>query len=145
MSKGYNRRVTIDGVAYDSKFEYRILRETKLTEKHYHNHLVNYSVSSTHTYKPDFTVNWQKKLYHFEAKGRFNFRQDLNKYKHIVKEFAETNQELIFIFENPKTRTPGAKVRKDGSYQTNAEWADRQGIRWITIDSVDAFLDKEFS
>ena len=144
--KGYNKRITIQGVTYDSKFEHRILQETNLQKEDYHSCVVPYEIHSTHKYQPDFTVynsEPEEGYYdavHFEAKGRFNFRHDLNKYKYIDKGMKEKNQKLVFIFENANTRIPGAKVRKDGSYLTNSQWADKVGIQWIAVNGVNKLL-----
>jgi len=141
----YNHRVTIDGITYDSKFEHEILQETGLKKQHYHAIKVPYVIHSEHIYHPDFTAtlfsNVPKlaQVIHFEAKGRFNFQQDLAKYKHIVSSLP-SNERLVFIFQNPNTKIPGAKVRKDGSYLTNGQWANKQKIYWTTVKEVDEYL-----
>ena len=151
MKTTYNRRVTIDGITYDSKLEHRLLKETSLTEEQYHCTTIDYTIHSEHTYHPDFTVIFLKQLAylkcttHFEAKGRFNFRQDMIKYKHIKRSLEKQGHELVFIFENPKTKTPGAKARKDGTYLTNAEWATKEGFRWVTAGNVDNFLKQVYT
>lgn len=146
MSKSYNKRITMQGVTYDSKFEHRILQETNLQQSDYHSCIVPYEIHSTHKYHPDFTIvnhEPQEGYYdavHFEAKGRFNFKHDLNKYKHIDKCLKDNNQKLVFIFENLNTRIPGAKVRKDGSYLTNCQWADKIDIKWVAVTGVNKLL-----
>lgn len=145
-NRSYNKRVTINGVTYDSKFEHRILQETNLCQADYHSCLVPYEVHSNHKYQPDFTIynpNPKQGYYdivHFEAKGRFNFRHDLIKYKHINRCLKEVNEKLVFIFEKPNTRIPGAEIRKDGTYLTNSQWADKIGIDWVMVSGVNNCL-----
>ena len=140
MKNRYNRRVTIDGIQYDSKFEYKLMSETRfgLAAK-YHSIKVPYEVRSNHTYEPDFIMEVGGTTYYYEAKGRFNFRHDLHKYLHI-KNSLTPFEELIFIFEKPKTPLPGAKKRKDGTRMSNADWADKHGFRWTTLENVDEFI-----
>jgi hypothetical protein len=140
----YNRKVTIDGVQYDSKFEYRLLKETKIDPKTYHSTKVQYEVHEVHNYSPDFVVCDSNISYLLEAKGRFNFVQDLQKYKAMKKYFDRLGYyEIVFIFENPKTAIPGAKARKDGTKLSNGEWATKEGFQWITIKEVDKFLKEK--
>lgn len=142
-SNPYSTRVVVEGVSYDSMFEYRLLHQTSLTKSNYHGSLVNYEMHSDHTYYPDFyEIGSNGKFYYFEAKGRFICRQDLVKYQHIVKRLNDGKNELIFIFENPNTKIPGAKRRKDGTFLTNSSWADKVQIRWITEKDVNDFLRK---
>ncbi len=145
MKNSYNRRVTIDGVTYDSKFEYDLMTETRLRDADYHSGKIPYEIRSSHTYSPDFKIDSEKcnYTYYFEAKGRFNFRHDLNKYIHMKEQLVEDyiQGELIFIFQNPKTPIPGARPRKDGTKLSNGEWATKEGFRWCTKETVDEFID----
>lgn len=145
MITKYNRRVTIDGTTYDSKFEYDLMTRTGLeTRAIYHPGKIPYEVNTSHTYEPDFIVSNSSFTYYFEAKGRFNFRHDMNKYKYIRDSLLLecSPPELVFIFQNPKTPIPGAKVRKNGTKLNNGEWATKEGFRWVTLDTVDEFINK---
>lgn len=52
-----------------------------------------------------------------------------------VRDSFRGNQELIFIFENPKKTIHFYKVRQDGTKMTMAEWAEKNGFRWFTLES----------
>ena len=123
------RRKTPKG--YDSKFEYD-LHKGPLKGVKYHTDKVSYT--SEHTYEPDFVY----KHYLIEAKGRFRTRDEATKYIWIKRSLVF--EELVFIFQNPKTPMPGAVRRKDGTKQSMAEWANKNGLKWYTKDTIKELL-----
>jgi hypothetical protein len=114
-------------VKVDSKWEEK-LRTGVLKEQIYHPARVPYTVE--HTYEPD----WRVGNILIEAKGRFRESSEAAKYKWIRK--ALVDEELVFLFMKPNTPMPHAKKRKDGTKQTHAEWAERNGFRWFTEETI---------
>lgn len=115
-------------VGYDSKFE-KELHQGPLKHCQYHEGpKIDYVVSSH--YEPDFTYG----DYIIEAKGRFRDRKEAAKYIAVRQQLIF--QELVFVFYNPKTPMPGAQKRKNGTKLTHAEWADINGFRWFTKETV---------
>ena len=115
-------------VGYDSKFE-KELHQGPLKHCHYHEGpKIDYVVCSY--YEPDFTYE----DYIIEAKGRFRDRKEAAKYIAVREQLIF--QELVFVFYNPKTPMPGAQKRKNGTKLTHGEWADINGFRWFTKETV---------
>jgi len=86
--------------------------------------------TSDHNYTPDFA----KGLVIYEAKGRFR-PGDTKKYKDMQR--CNPEYKLIFIFMKPDLPLPGARRRKKcGTKQTHAEWADRNGFKWTTLEKL---------
>lgn len=77
------------------------------------------------------------KLY-VEIKGYFQDASEASKYL-WVRESLPEDSELIFVFERPETKMHWLKVRKDGTKQTMAEWADKHGFTWYDEKT---FLEK---
>lgn len=101
---------------YDSSFEMR-LAEGPLKGVPYHSKHVTYEVPARKArYEPDFKY----KDYLVEAKGRFRTSAEAKKYEHII----SAGHKLVFIFQRPGVKMPGAQKRKDGTYRTMEEWAD---------------------
>lgn len=75
-----------------------------------------------------------------EVKGYFQDSSETQKYNWVRKSLKE-DQELVFVFENPNTKLHWLKARKDGTKMTMAEWADKQGFRWFTIDTVGELIE----
>ena len=75
-----------------------------------------------------------------EIKGYFQEASEASKYLWIRKSL-KPDEELVFVFERPQAEFHWLKKRKDGTRQTMAEWADKNGFRWFTEDS----FVKEFS
>lgn len=119
---------------YDSKFEYD-LHTGPLKDCKYHGEKIPYVVSSF--YEPDFSIG----DYIIEAKGRFRTRAEAAKYVAVREQLIF--QELIFVFYNPKTPMPGAQKRKNGTKLTHGEWAEINGFRWFTKETIKEFLDAE--
>lgn len=79
-----------------------------------------------HVYQVDFIDPTEPNIY-YEAKGYFRNGEAR---KYIMIQQQNPDIELVFLFQNPFTKMPGAKRRKDGTFLTMAEWADREGFRW---------------
>ena len=76
-----------------------------------------------------------------ESKGRFWDHAEYSKYL-WVKKALPRNTELVFLFANPASPMPGAKRRKDGTKRTHAEWAETNGFRWYSEDTMpDKWID----
>lgn len=116
----------------DSKWEGE-LRDGVLSKCDYHPAPIPYTVE--HKYKPDFAIG----NYIIEAKGRFQESSEAAKYIWVRKQLPE-DKELIFLFYNPNNRMPNAKKRKDGTYYNHAEWADKNGFRWFTEETIKEIL-----
>ena len=56
---------------------------------------------------------------------RPNFRKALKK-----------NVELVFLFQKPFSPMPGARVRRDGTKRTHAEWAEKNNFLWYSEDTL---------
>lgn len=111
---------------YDSYLEMELHRGP-LKDADYHPDTIEYLVPAHYAnYTPDFRVG----RFLIEAKGFFR-KGDPKKYKDINTALKDTNEKLVFIFENPKTKMPGARRRKDGSYLTMGEWASNLDIPWF--------------
>ena len=86
---------------------------------------LNYDIP--HVYQVDFVDPCEPNIY-YEAKGYFRPGEG-RKYKMI--QACNPGIEIIFIFQNPFNKMCGAKRRKDGTFLTMAEWAEKGGFRWI--------------
>lgn len=115
---------------YDSWLEYE-LHENELKEYNHHPEKVSYTVS--HTYEPDF-VHPEFPSILIEVKGRFRDNTEASKYKWIRD--CNPDYEIVFVFEKPDTRFPFAKKRKDGTYMTHGEWAEKNGFRYFTRETL---------
>ena len=109
---------------------------------------IGYSVE--HAYTPDFEV-WVSPRHYIlvEAKGRFMDSQEAAKYKWIRESLEKrrkddmenhTEIELVFLFQKPGLPMPNVKKRKDGTKQTHAEWAEKNGFRWFTEETIKTIL-----
>lgn len=135
MAKG---RQWMQGAAKaDSKFEGKI-RDVYLSDWDFQGDKVAYSI--THNYTPDFV----KGKYIIETKGRFREPAEARKYLYIKEVLEKEGRELIFVFSSDKTLFPFAKKRKDGTRQTQVEWAERHGFRWFTEETLPQFLEDSF-
>lgn len=109
---------------YKSGLEYR-LHKTHLTEWQYEPVKLNYTTERVYT--PDFVLGDRKIM--IEAKGFFK-PGDQQKYTSIAA--CNPDWEMIFIFQKPETPMPSAKIRANGTKQTMAEWAGKQGFMWFS-------------
>jgi len=123
----FNRRWVAGAAKADSKWEGR-LRDTLLVGWEHQAEKVPYTVP--HNYTPDF----QKDKILIETKGRFRERSEATKYVY-VRDSLPSDMKLVFIFYNPETPMPHAKARKDGTKQTHADWAERNGFEWYREDN----------
>ena len=116
----------------DSKWEGE-LKDGVLKDCEHHPAPIPYSIE--HKYYPDFTVG----NYIIETKGRFQESSEASKYIWVRKQLPK-DKELVFLFYNPKNRMPGARKRKDGTYYTHEEWADKNEFRWFTEETIEEIL-----
>lgn len=85
-----------------------------------------------HTYTPDFTDGEDPNTCTlYEVKGRFRDRKEASKYVVINREYPNR---LVMLFQNPGTPLSFSNRRKDGTRITMAEWADRNKIKWQSIE-----------
>jgi hypothetical protein len=117
---------------YDSKWEHT-LHETVLQDWEHHWELVPYIVK--HKYEPDFVKKIKGTTILLEAKGRFWDYPEYSKYIHIRTALPK-NTELVFLFQKPFAPMPGAKMRKDRTKRTHAEWAETNNFRWYSEDTL---------
>jgi len=89
------------------------------------------------TYEPDFVYKTKSKTIWIEAKGRFRTSDEARKYVYIAKTLS-SKEELVFLFQKPKTPMPGSRRRKNGTRYTMEEWAAKQGFRWYTLNTLPA-------
>jgi len=118
---------------YDSWFEYE-LHTGVLKDCTYHTGNVYYT--QTKLYEPDFAIG----EFLIEAKGRFRDSEEARKYVDIRSSLVF--EELVFVFYHPDTPMPRARRRQDGTKFTMAEWANKNGFRYFTADTVKDLLEE---
>ena len=123
---------------YDSWFEYE-LHIGVLKDCKYHTDTIEYIQKKT--YEPDFKIG----NFLIEAKGRFRDSEEARKYVDIrnslqVDDINDVEKELVFVFYHPDTPMPRARRRNDGTKFTMAEWADKNGFRYYTVETVTELL-----
>lgn len=127
----------LKGTGYDSLLE-KNLHESVLKEARFHakEDKIDYIVS--HTYEPDFVIEKGSKKFLIETKGRFQDNSEARKYL-FIREVLGEETELVFVWQKSGTRFPFARKRKDGTYQTQEEWANKNNFRhWVADNfSVD--------
>ena len=120
---------------YDSKLELS-LHENELKGYNHHPERLAYTVE--HTYEPDFVHPTYPHII-IEVKGRFRDATEAAKYVWIQK--CNAHVEIVFVFEKPQTPFPFAKVRKKcGTKRTHSEWAEGNGFRWYTRETIGEIL-----
>ena len=117
---------------YDSLWEYDI-HQTLLKDWKHHWDTIKYVVH--HKYEADFVKEFDGKIILLEAKGRFWDYAEYSKYIHIRNALPD-NYELVFLFQKPFSPMPGAKVRRDGTKRTHAEWAETNNFKWYNEESL---------
>lgn len=122
----------LKGTAYDSNLERR-LHEGPLAAAQHHPNRIAYVWE--HTYEPDFMVDRGGSITLVECKGYFQDRADCSKYL-WVRAALPAGSELVFVFESPNKPLHFQAKKKDGSKMTHAEWAEKNGFRWFTEDSI---------
>ena len=115
---------------YDSWFEHDLHSKFKRCE--YHVNKLTYT--QVKTYEPDFVYYSGDYTIYIEAKGRFRDRAEAKKYVDVSRCLG-AKEELVFVFQNPRTAMPGARRRADGTRYTMQEWADKQGFVWYTAET----------
>lgn len=70
-----------------------------------------------------------------EIKGRFRTSDEARKYVY-ARDSLPPWRDIVFVFANPKLKMPNAKRRKNGTYNTHGEWAERHGFTYYTPDSI---------
>jgi len=100
---------------------------------------LKFSYTVEREYTPDFVSPCGK--YWYELKGFFR-AGDSQKYKAIGRCMLVDEPELVFVFQDPKTKMCGAKRRKDGTVATVAEWCDRNGFEWCTKETFDKLKER---
>ena len=126
------KRPNLKYKGYDSIWEY-LLHETILKDWKHHVDKVDYVIK--HSYEPDFVRVLKKKKILLESKGRFWDHAEYSKYIWIKKTLSK-DTELVFLFAKPEAPMPGAKKRKDGTKRTHAEWAEKNGFRWFSEETL---------
>lgn len=89
---------------------------------------VPYTISRS--YRPDFVHPVSGVL--VECKGFFR-EGDTKKYTSI-RDSLPSGQELVFVLMQPNK-----KIRK-GAKMTMAEWCDKEGILWYTIETLEELI-----
>ena len=117
---------------YDSLWEYGVHQDLLGDWKH-HWETIEYVVK--HKYEADFVREFDGKIVLLEAKGRFWDYAEYSKYIWI-RDALPQNMELVFLFQKPYSAMPGAKVRKDGTKRTHAEWAETNNFRWFSEETL---------
>ena len=117
---------------YDSKWEFDI-HQTILKDWMHHGEKIVYVVK--HRYEPDFVKMFDNKIVLLEAKGRFWDYAEYSKYIHI-REAIPNDYELVFLFQKPFSPMPGAKMRKDKTKRTHAEWAETNNFKWYSEETL---------
>ena len=131
----------------DSKWEAK-LRDGLLKTWEFHNADRDVCYVINKTYQSDFVKKiHDTKVIYLEAKGRFRDREEASKYLWVRKSLDLINEasrlsgepvvhELVFLFYNPNLAFPHAKKRKDGTKMTHKEWAEKQGFRWFSEETL---------
>ena len=118
---------------YDSAWEYDI-HQTILKDWKHHWDRIEYVIQ--HKYEPDFVKKINGKTILLEAKGRFWDHAEYSKYIHIREAINAHYMELVFLFQKPYAPMPGAKIRKNRTKRTHAEWAETNNFRWYSEDTL---------
>ena len=117
---------------YDSVWEYNLHQDFLKDWKH-HWDTLKYVIPKT--YEADFVKEFDGSVILIEAKGRFWDYAEYSKYIHI-RDALPDNYELVFVFQKPYSPMPGAKVRQDKTKRTHAEWAETNGFRWFSEETL---------
>lgn len=132
------RDTGLKGTGYDSKLEQR-LHQGPLRSASHHTQKIPYTIS--HNYEPDFTLDRETSQILIESKGYFMDREDATKYLWIREALPETS-ELVFCFEHPTKAIHFQSTRKDGTKMTHSEWAEKNGFRWFTEESISEIVNE---
>ena len=116
---------------FDSKFEEEVYKA--LNCEYHPSDRIQYKIPKT--YEPDFVYRCNGWRILIEVKGRFRTSEEARKYVYVAEKLT-SKEKLVFLFQRPTTPMPGSRKRKDGTRYTMAEWADKKGFKWYTIDTV---------
>lgn len=141
------------GYETDSKWEQE-LKDGIFKDLKYHPCKIPYTIE--HTYQPDWVIDvlslddcfihtngfpiGLKKVY-IEAKGLFRDASELQKYVAVKNHFT-MGQELVFLFMKPNAPIYFKTKRKDGTKMTHAEFAEKHGFRWFTVETIGQLLNE---
>jgi hypothetical protein len=117
---------------YDSKFEYDLHTGVLKGWEAHPKEPIPYTIDKR--YFPDFFKEIAGRRIYIESKGRFWDSEEYAKYKWCRKTLAN-DQEIVFIFMNPDTPMPKARVRQDGTKLSHGEWATKLGFRWYSMET----------
>jgi len=118
---------------YDSWLEWD-LHEKPLKGCRFHTDKIKYTIESV--YNPDFVfIDRGGMEILIESKGRFRDSKEAAKYIHI-RRCLKDNQLLVFVFSERGTKMPHSRRRKDGTYYTMEEWAEKNNFEYFYPDTV---------
>ena len=82
-----------------------------------------------YTLEKNYVVDFSRDALFIEVKAYFR-PSDISKYKAVQETLKGTEHELVFVLANPLK-----KVRK-GSKTTMAQWCDKNGFRWYSVNDL---------
>lgn len=126
MAKRPNRRWMAKARKADSVWE-ADLRDKVLPDFEFQGAKIKYEIP--HNYTPDFVFGNTL----LETKGRFRDSAEARKYKHIRDAIEPQGKRLVFLFYNAALPMPNAKVRKCGTKQSHADWAEHNGFLYFEV------------
>ena len=121
---------------YDSFTELRL--HESIPSLSFHPERLDYTVDRK--YQPDFVFTAKGITYVVEVKGYLQDAQEAQKYPWISKALP-VKHELVFVFEKPDKPIHFRSVRKNGTKQSHAEWAEKQGFQWFDESSFKTFVE----
>lgn len=126
------------GTPYDSLTEQR-LHEGVFKGAQFHTERIPYSIE--HKYEPDFIIEKDDGIkFIVEVKAIFNDSSEASKYTWI-KKCLKDNEVLVMIFEKPHQGIHWKQKRKDGTKMSYAQWADKNGIMWLSEEEAYKLLE----
>lgn len=126
------------GTPYDSMTEKR-LHEGVFKDAEFHTKKIDYSID--HKYEPDFVITKSDGIkFIIEVKGYFQESSECQKYIWI-KKYLKDDEILVMVFEKPHKEIHFKAKRKDGTKMTHAEWAEKQGIMWLSEEEAGKLID----
>ena len=115
---------------FKSKLEMKV---AKMIGKQWEYEITSFPYVQERKYITDFTKKGKK--VHLEVKGFFR-PGDVSKYKAVKATIDSKGEELIFVLADPNK-----KVRK-GAKSTMADWCDKNGYRWCSVNNVKQWLQE---
>ena len=121
------------GTPYDSLTEQR-LHQGAFRDAEFHTQKINYCIE--HKYEPDFVITKDDGIkFIIEVKGYFQDASECQKYTWI-KKYLKDDEILVMVFEKPHKEIHFKAKRKDSTKMTHAEWAEKQGIMWLSEEEA---------